>query len=201
MKEHKWDGVNNGDDRQMMMTMTAKHSQVVTSRGTEHSLHIDQISSLHRCRCVARWRSRPCATWNASRGSSDPSLGSRGRDAGSVGSRVASWRRIRTLTRRSVSAGVIMRGGRCLKVWTKQQQVVSLSSAESELYAAVKTASWRSRASQRTWEYRVDCTWMPQQQCVWSAAEVWARQSMSMYRIYGYRWIRHEQGRHDREPS
>ena len=34
-----------------------------------------------------------------------------------------------------------MRGGHCLKVWTKKQQAVSLSSAESELYAAVKTAS------------------------------------------------------------
>ena len=34
-----------------------------------------------------------------------------------------------------------MRGGHCLKVWTKKQQVVSLSSAESELYAAIKTAS------------------------------------------------------------
>ena len=34
-----------------------------------------------------------------------------------------------------------MRGGHCLKVWTKKQQVVSLSSAEKELYAAVKTAS------------------------------------------------------------
>ena len=43
--------------------------------------------------------------------------------------------------RRSVSAGVIIRGGHCLKVWTKKQQVVALSSAESELYAAVKTAS------------------------------------------------------------
>ena len=53
-------------------------------------------------------------------------------------------------TRRSVSAGVIMRGAHCLKVWTKKQQVVALSSAESELYAAVKTAT-----SKRTWEYRV----------------------------------------------
>ena len=34
-----------------------------------------------------------------------------------------------------------MRGRHCLKVWTKKRQVVSLSSAESELYAAVKTAS------------------------------------------------------------
>ena len=40
-------------------------------------------------------------------------------------------------TRRSVSAGVIMRGEHCLKVWTKKPQVVSLSSAESELFAAV----------------------------------------------------------------
>ena len=44
-------------------------------------------------------------------------------------------------TRRSVSAGVITRGDHCLKVWTKKQQVVALSSAKSELYAAVKTAS------------------------------------------------------------
>ena len=52
----------------------------------------------------------------------------------------ADWRSDRA-TRRSVSAGVITRGDHCLKVWTKKQQVVALSSAESELYAAVKTAS------------------------------------------------------------
>ena len=34
-----------------------------------------------------------------------------------------------------------MRGGHCLKVWTKKQQVVSVATAESEPYAAVKTAS------------------------------------------------------------
>ena len=43
-------------------------------------------------------------------------------------------------TRRSVSAGLIMRRGHCLKAWTKKQQIVSLSTAESELCAAVKTA-------------------------------------------------------------
>ena len=65
-----------------------------------------------------------------------------------AGSRVVSWKHIQTptgagdkTTRRSVSAGVIMRGGHCLKVWTKKQHVVALSSAESELYAAVKIAS------------------------------------------------------------
>ena len=73
----------------------------------------------------------------------------------------ADWRGDRP-TRRSVSAGVVMRGGHCLKVWTKKQQVVSLSSAESELYAAVKAASEGrphqrgsgSREWQRTWGYR-----------------------------------------------
>ena len=54
-------------------------------------------------------------------------------------------------TRRSVSGGVIMRGGHCLKVWTKKQQVLSPSSAESELYAAVMG----SRAWQRTWAFCV----------------------------------------------
>ena len=44
-------------------------------------------------------------------------------------------------TRRSVSAGVFMRGGHCKKVWNKKQQMMSLSTAESELHAAVKTAS------------------------------------------------------------
>ena len=44
-------------------------------------------------------------------------------------------------SRRSVSAGVITRGAHCLKVWTKNRQVVALSSAERKLYAAVKTAS------------------------------------------------------------
>ena len=34
-----------------------------------------------------------------------------------------------------------MRGGHCLTVWTEKQQVVSLSTPESELYAADKTAS------------------------------------------------------------
>ena len=44
-------------------------------------------------------------------------------------------------TRRSVSAGVVMKGGHCLKVWAKRQQVMALSTAESELRAAVKSSS------------------------------------------------------------
>ena len=68
-----------------------------------------------------RWQDHPCRTSS-----------SKQRSAGSSGDRA---------TRRSVSAGVILRGSRCLKVWTKKQQVVALSSAESELCAAVKTAS------------------------------------------------------------
>ena len=34
-----------------------------------------------------------------------------------------------------------MRGGHCLKVWCKKQQVIALSSAESELYAGLRTAA------------------------------------------------------------
>ena len=41
----------------------------------------------------------------------------------------------------TISAGVIMSGGHCFEVWTKKQQTVSLSTAESELYATVKIAS------------------------------------------------------------
>ena len=47
-------------------------------------------------------------------------------------------------TRRSVSAGVIMRGGHCFKEWTKEQQVVSLFFV-AELHAAVKTRSRRAK--------------------------------------------------------
>ena len=62
-------------------------------------------------------------------------------------------------TRRSVSGGVIMRGGHCLKVWTKKQQVVALSSAESKLYAALKTASEGlgvQSVTRRTWACHAD---------------------------------------------
>ena len=101
----------------MTTPTTARHSQVVTSRGTKHLSHesanhkTDQISSLHQCKFAVRWQNHQCATW------SDKA------------------------TRRLASAGVIMRGGHGLTVWTKKQQVLSLFSAESELYAAVKTAS------------------------------------------------------------
>ena len=119
-----------------------RHSQVVTSRGTEHSLResvtcrkIDQISSLHRCRCVVKWIGRyfvgkPRARcWFRWQQSGEPEAYC---DADWGGDKPP-WS--------SVSAGVITRGGHCLIVWTKKQQVVSLSSAESELYGAVKTAS------------------------------------------------------------
>ena len=56
----------------------------------------------------------------------------------------ADWRGDRA-TRRSVSAGVIMRRSRCLKVWTKKQQVVALSSAESELFCCSQDGLRRAR--------------------------------------------------------
>ena len=142
--EHERDDMDNGDNRDRLQVADddandSPGTQKVTSRGTEHSLHesvicrkIDQISSLHRCRCVVRWRGRPCATCNASRGSDDTSSGGRERGAGSVGSRVASWNCIRTLTGEATRPP----GDR-----SQLESSLSQSSAESELYAAVKTAS------------------------------------------------------------
>ena len=42
--------------------------------------------------------------------------------------------------RKSTSGGVAMIGGHCIKAWAKTQSVVAKSSAESELYSAVKGA-------------------------------------------------------------
>ena len=57
----------------------------------------------------------------------------------------------------------------------KKQQVVSLSSAESELTSQPKPRrnDLGSRAWPRTWGYHAGCisTWMLQQRCAWSAAE------------------------------
>ena len=50
-----------------------------------------------------------------------------------------------------------MRGGHCLKVWIMQQQVVSLSTAESELFAAVKTASEGLRIPSLAKDLRTIC--------------------------------------------
>ena len=44
-------------------------------------------------------------------------------------------------TRRSTTGGCVMRGKHCIKVWCKKQAVVALSSAEAELYAALKAAA------------------------------------------------------------
>ena len=89
----------------------------------------------------------------------------------------ADWRGDRA-TRRSVSAGVIMRGGRCLKVWTKKQQVVSLSSAESELYAAVKTASEGLGIQSVAKDLGISCG-------LNLHLEVWAKQSTLICRTCG----------------
>ena len=65
----------------------------------------------------------------------------------------AEWSGDRT-ARRSVSAGVIMRDEHCLNVWTKKQQVVSLSTAESDFFRGSQDRIGRtgdSELGQRTW--------------------------------------------------
>ena len=44
-------------------------------------------------------------------------------------------------TRRSTSGGVVLLGDHCLKAWSRTQATMALSSAESELYAMIKTSS------------------------------------------------------------
>ena len=137
------------------MPMIARHSQVVTI--TKHRALVARISCLSQDRPDLKFASMQvccamgtsvCARHGASGEDwEDTSLGSQEQYACSAGKRGeleaysdADWSGDRT-TRQSVSAGVIMRDGHCLKVWTKKQQAVSLSTAESELHAAVKTAS------------------------------------------------------------
>ena len=61
---------------------TVKHSQVVSSRSTEHLWHasvtchkIDQISRLRQCKDAVRWQTRERLTWNGSRGLEGISFG------------------------------------------------------------------------------------------------------------------------------
>ena len=104
-----------------------------------------------------------------------------------------------------------MRGGHCLKVWTKKQQVVSLSSAESELYAAVKTASEGLGVQRVTKDLGILCGLEPtlgrlgndglgQSQ---RAGQSEARRHAESVDTGGIqvRQVRHEEGRHEREPS
>ena len=105
-----------------------------------------QISSLRQCKYAVRWQNRQRLTRNGSR--EGISLGSREHSACSTGRRVVNLKRTRTQigeatkSRRSVSAECKrwsdMRGGHCLKVW--QSRVISLSTAERELHAAVNRA-------------------------------------------------------------
>ena len=44
-------------------------------------------------------------------------------------------------TRKSTSGGVILQGSHYIKSWSRQQTLVALSSAEAELYGAVKASA------------------------------------------------------------
>ena len=122
----------------------------------------------------------------------------------------ADWRGDKA-TRRSVSGGVIMRGGHCLKVWTKKQQVVSLSSAESELYAAVKTASEGLEVQSVAKDLGIFCELNLHLDASATMGLVNRRDTgQSEARRHAesvdtggiqVRQVRHEEGRHEREPS
>ena len=86
------------------MPLTVRHSQVVTSHDTEHSLHESvtchktvQISSSHRCGYVVRWQAHRCGTWNASVELAGTSSASQELSVGSAGNSVVNWRPTRML--------------------------------------------------------------------------------------------------------
>ena len=55
----------------------------------------------------------------------------------------ASWGSEKSVDRKSISGGCVMLGHICLKAWSRLQQAVALSSAESELYAIVEGSKKR----------------------------------------------------------
>ena len=158
--EHEWDIANDGDDRDrpQMVDDDDPDSQALTNGGiTRYRAFVARISYLSQDRPDLKFSSMQVCGAMAKPTTRDLERVKRiGRYL--VGKpRARCWFRWQQsgeleaysdadwgsdkATRRSVSAGVIMRGGHCLTEWTKKQQVVALSSTESELYAAVKTAS------------------------------------------------------------
>ena len=148
--KHRQDDENDDDnkDRHRMANDDATDSQALTGGDiTRYRALVARISYLSQDRPDLKFASmRICCAV------AKPSMGEleRVKRIGRylVGNRVVIWRPARMVigggdraTRRSVSAVATMRGDHCLKVWTKKQQVVALSSAESELCVAVKTAS------------------------------------------------------------
>ena len=73
-----------------------------------------------------------------------------------------------------------MTGGHCLKVWTRKQQVASLSTAESDLYAEVKTASEGLAIQSVAKDLGIVCG-------LNLTAGCWARQHTSPCRTCGYK--------------
>ena len=150
--EHEWDTANDGDDRDRPRVVDDNDpdSQALTNGGMtryRHSwlgsvtcLKIDQTSNLRQCWYVAQWQSLQRATWSVKSigryfvGKPRARCWFRWQQSGELEAYShAVWGSDEAI-RRSVSAGVIMnqetnsRSWRCL-------------SAESELYAAVKTAA------------------------------------------------------------
>ena len=100
----------------------------------------DQISCSRQWHTV-RWPTHQCVTRNVSRGSEDYLAGMPKASGNVEAYSDADWRGGDKATRRSVSAGAIMRGGQLCEGVDQTHQVLSLSTAESELKSAVKAAS------------------------------------------------------------
>ena len=138
------------------MPMTARHSQVVTPHDTEDSLHESltchktiQTSSSHRCGYVVRWQKPSMRDMECVKrvgrylvGKPRAKFWFRWQQSGDLEAcSDADWGGDRATRRWVLSWSHHERRSLPSRCGTKKQQVVALSSVESELYAAVKTAS------------------------------------------------------------
>ena len=155
------DNANNSDDRdrQQLADDDDPNGPAFTNGDiTRYRALVARISYLSQDRpdlkfasvqvCCAQWPSQRCATWNVLRGSGHTSLGSRGQSAGSAGSRVVNWRHSQMLSGAATRPledpcrlGSSREADTASRYGPRNEQVVALSSAGSELYAVVKTAS------------------------------------------------------------
>ena len=154
-----------GTDRrwQLMMPTTTRHSQVVTSRLVARIRYMPQdrsdlkFASMQVCCAIAKPSVRDVdgvkRIGRYFAGERRAKCGYRWQQSGELEAYSdADWRGDKA-TRRSVSAGVLMRGGHCLKVWTKKQKWCRCSPPRASCTPQSKPPQkgWRSRAWPRTW--------------------------------------------------
>ena len=184
--KHDWDGAGDGDKNRVQMTNDerddANDSQALTGgnitkfralagriRYLSQAMANPSASDLERVKRIGRYIVETPRVESLFHGQQSGEV---------VAYSYVDWR--------GDQAGVTMRGGHCLKVW---KQVVSVSTAGSEMYPQSKTASEGFGI----------------RSCAWSTAEGQAWQNTSTCRTCGttslqVEHVRHHEGENERKP-